>query len=102
MKNFKSLEKALLYFHQKGFATEFKISFDTITCVDKNLQYDTFDFDVLSTHEAEDDGDTLHYFLVQTNDGKKGYMLNDYGPDSDPVSIEMIDKLQLKNLSKLD
>jgi len=28
--------------------------------------------------------------------------VNTYGPYSDPVSIDMIDKLNLKNISKLD
>jgi hypothetical protein len=101
MKKFKSIEKALAYFEKEGFTQEFKISFDTITAIEAKKQYDTFDFDVVSTEEVMDEEDVISIFLVETSNGTKGYIINNYGPDSDPVSIEMIDKLQLKNISKL-
>ena len=102
MKKFKSFDKAIAYFTQKGFAQEFRLSFDTITAVESKEQFDTFDFDVISIEEINDEEDIIHLFLLKTSKGTKGYMVNDFGPDSDPVSIEIIDKLQLKNVSKLD
>ena len=100
MKKFKSFDKAIAYYKQQGFAQEFRLSFDTITALESKKQFDTFDFEVISTEEITEDDDVIAVFLIETNNGIKGYIVNDYGHDSDPVSIEMIDKLQLKNVSK--
>ena len=102
MKNFKSFDKAIAYYKQQGFTQEFNISFDTITDIETKKQFDTFDFEIESNEEILEDEGFIQVFLVSTNNGSKGFLVNTYGPYSDPVSIDMIDKLNLKNISKLD
>lgn len=104
MKTYDTLSKAVDALQEDGYTTDFKLRFDCLVCegFDKNFQPD--DFEVVEVHRFEgmtNPSDNSVLYAIEASDGKKGTLIDAYGAYSDPISIEMIEKFQMPNRSKI-
>ncbi len=103
MKSYDTLSEAVNDLQKVGYTHDFKLKFDCLSCEGVDRSYGSQDFEVESVHRFEgmsDPDDNSILYAVSTDDGRKGLLIDAYGVYSDPISIEMIDKLKMPNRSK--
>jgi len=98
MTNAVSSNHSLCRLIQKGFKESFILRFDALVSEEDEQLYHAPDFEVFQRIETPSGEPQL--FAIETHDHRKGILTSEYGISPDPVSIEMIDKLQLTNLSR--
>jgi hypothetical protein len=97
MINYETVVEALAGLKAKGFTLDFNINFDKITCAEKNLQLNPYDFEIKEFYRFEgatnpDDEDIV--LAIESRDGLiRGCITSAYGTYADKASAEMITKL---------
>jgi hypothetical protein len=84
-----------------GYTAEFTVSNDAIKAPDANHVYRAGDIRVSNFYRFEgvsDPADSAILYLIETNDGKKGTLLDAYGIYADPQISRFMDKV--KEVSK--
>lgn len=99
MDSLSSIDSITSEFQKRGFTAGFKLRFDKLVTED-GKQYGTADFDLIESVKIEEDETNTRLFAVLTSDQTSGLMIESFGPGTDPISIDMIEKLQLPNLSR--
>jgi len=98
MKKFASLVEAIDDFRRRGFTNDFNLKEDCIEC--GGLQLHPDDFEIVEVHRFEgftnpDDSSVL--YAIEGKDGLKGVLVDAYGVYANPVSTELLAKLQVKH-----
>lgn len=98
MKTYDTLSEALNDAQNRGYTFDFNLLESCIKCksLDKNFQPDQFN--IVEVHRFEgmtnpDDNSVL--YLIETEDGTKGTLVDAYGAYADSLSREMIEKLKI-------
>jgi len=98
MKTYDTLSEALNDAQNRGYTFDFNLLENCIECksLDKNFQPDQFN--IVEVHRFEgmtnpDDNSVL--YLIETEDGTKGTLVDAYGTYADSLSREMIEKLKI-------
>lgn len=104
MRNIETLSGAVVYFQNLGYTANLQLRFDKLEDPQTDEAYFPDDFDINETMRFEgltnpDDNSIL--FAITTKQGVKGLVTMAYGADADPISIDMIEKFQLPNKSRL-
>lgn len=100
MKKFTSLVEALDDLRQRGFANDFNLKENCIECGRLQLQLHPNDFEIVEVYRFEgvtnpDDSSVL--YAIEGKDGVKGVLVDAYGVYANPVSTELLAKLQVKH-----
>jgi hypothetical protein len=103
MRSFDTITSAVEQLQHEGFQSSFEIKFDTLMDLSDTRRYHTTDFEVSELLQFETQAKkvlTTRVYAIETKDKRKGILIDDDADKHDPVSIEMVEKLQLPNRSK--
>jgi hypothetical protein len=81
----------------QGFTTDFNLAENCIIC--DSQKFDPNDFEIIDVYRYEgnsDPADEAAVYAIQSNTGLKGVLVAGYGPSSDSMSNEMLEKLSRK------
>jgi hypothetical protein len=99
MKNsYISLSVAISELQAEGFTEDFNLVANGIECKKYRTQWLAEELEVVKYYRFEgmtDPGDNTILYLIETNDGKKGLLVDAYGADSSSLMYEMIQKLKM-------
>lgn len=103
MRSFDTMTTAIKTLQKEGYDRDFQLKFDTLESVEDEQYYKPSEFVIKEVFRFEgmtNPGDSSILFAIETEDQKKGLLVDAYGAKSDPISVEMIDKFQIPNPSK--
>lgn len=99
MKNsYPSLSIAIEDLQKHGFTEDFNLVEEGIESKNLKKQWKAGELEVIKFYRFEgmtNPGDNTILYLIETQDGKKGLLVDAYGADAGTVSPEMIQKLRL-------
>ncbi len=96
--NFQSLSEALEALRQEGYTRNFNLQETRIECSEKKDQFDPSQFTITKAYRFEgfsDPADNSVVYAVEAADGSKGTLVDAYGPYSQALSPEMLQKLKV-------
>ncbi|RYC69083.1 phosphoribosylpyrophosphate synthetase [Spirosoma sordidisoli] len=98
MQTYDTLTEALDALRKQGFTRDYNLKSDCLKCQQDGIEMRPADFDIVDVYRFEgmtDPGDsTVLYAIEETETGKKGTLVDAYGPYADAVSSEMAEKLR--------
>ncbi|RMA58007.1 phosphoribosylpyrophosphate synthetase [Ulvibacter antarcticus] len=97
-KSYTSLSVAIGALQNEGYTVDFNLAKNGLHSKSLKTEWKSCELDVIKYYRFEgmtDPGDNTILFVIETNDGKKGLLVDTYGADSGPVSREMIEKLRM-------
>ncbi|AFL79845.1 hypothetical protein Aeqsu_0331 [Aequorivita sublithincola DSM 14238] len=99
MKNsYSSLSIAIADLQKEGFIEDFNLVAEGIESKNLKKQWKAGELEVVKFYRFEgmtNPGDNTILYLIETQDGKKGLLVDAYGADQGEISPEMIQKLKL-------
>lgn len=98
MDSYDTVNAALNGLKAKGYVEDFNLAPDCIECKSQQLTLHPSDFVIDEFHRFEGDSnpdDNSIVYAISSKDGLKGTLLDAYGPYSDSLSEEMIEKLRI-------
>ena len=100
-KGYDTLVDALNDLREEGFSEDFNLSSNCIVCTSKdNIEVLPEDFNIVAYYRFEGDSNpddsSVLYAIDSPKHEIKGIMVDAYGAYSDPLSIEMLQKLKIK------
>lgn len=98
MRDFDTLVEALNSLKEEGYQYDFNLLDNGLHCKELNLFVDTSEFQVEEIHRFEGDSnpdDSSILYVLSTNDGVKGTLLDAYGAYSGEISPELLAKLKI-------
>ncbi|MCB0655298.1 MAG: phosphoribosylpyrophosphate synthetase [Saprospiraceae bacterium] len=98
MFHYDTMVAALEDVKKRGFTLDFNLHYDKIQCHNPAGDYDPARFEIVEIHRFEgmsstDDNSIL--YLIITDDGRKGSLVDAYGVYGDGLSPEMIKKMRV-------
>lgn len=98
MHHYETLVQAIQDLKERGYTEDFNLKFDCLECGSDShpLKPEEFEIDEVYRFEgASDPADSsVLYAISSERHGRKGILVSAYGAYTDPVSAEMIRKLQ--------
>lgn len=100
MKKYTTLVDALDDLRRRGFTEDFDLQPTCLECARLQLQLHPDDFEIAEVYRFEgatnpDDSSVL--YAIEGKDGMKGVLVDAYGVYADPVSTQLLAKLQVKH-----
>jgi hypothetical protein len=99
MQTYDTVVAALKGLKERGYKTDFNLSFDQLICSDKKCYLNPSQFEIVEVYRFEGDtnpSDEDVVYAVESKEGNiKGTVTSAYGTYSDPVSVEMTKKLTM-------
>lgn len=98
MQSYDTLVEALNDLNKKGYTHDFNLAEDCLICQNKDLQLRPEQFhivDVFRFEGASNPDDSSILYVIESADGHKGTLVNAYGIYADPMSSDMVRKLQI-------
>ena len=92
--NYDSIVEAQAGVRQKGFTEEFLWKDGEMLSEDKSMQYDATDLTVVEHYRFEgmsNPADMSIMMLLESKDGRKGYVISSYGPTADEKLTKFLD-----------
>lgn len=104
MKNgYDTLSLAIADLQKEGYTEDFNLIDDGIESKNLRQQWKAGELDVVKYYRFEgmsSTGDNSILYVVETKGGKKGLLVDAYGVYDGQISQDMIDKLNMNNLTK--
>jgi len=100
MKSYDNLIDALNDLKLRGYTIDFNLMQNQIACDQHNLYLEPNEFEIDEAYRFEgmnDPDDSSIIYAISSQHGKKGVLINSYGPNADEVSSEMVLKLHYQN-----
>ncbi|HZH70629.1 MAG TPA: phosphoribosylpyrophosphate synthetase [Flavobacteriaceae bacterium] len=101
MKNsYTSLSIAINELKKLGYTIDFNLLDHGISCSVKQKTWKPEQLNVVKYYRFEgptDPGDNSILFVIETEDGHKGLLVDAYGAESGEISKEMMEKLRIHN-----
>lgn len=98
MKAFDTITEALNDLKKRGYTIDFNLQFDNIFCEHTNTRFKPSEFEIVEVHRFEgqtDPADEAVVYAIEAKDGRKGVLVEAYGPYANEVSEEMLRKLKI-------
>ena len=98
MKSYDTLVEAIQDLKQDGYAYDFNLMDNTISCADITTSFGPDDFNVVAVYRFEgmsNPSDNSILYVIETLTGVKGLLVDSYGTYSGEVSDELLQKLNL-------
>lgn len=99
--SYSSLSVAIQDLQDKGYTADFNLVAEGIESKSLKKIWKAGDLDVVKFYRFEgmtNPGDNTILYLIETNDGRKGLLVDVYGADQGEISPEMIKKLSMRNV----
>ena len=98
MRSFDTLVEALNSLKKEGYKYDFNLLDNGLHCKELSLSVDTSEFQVEEIHRFEGDSnpdDSSILYVLSTNNGVKGTLLDAYGTYSGEISPDLLAKLKI-------
>jgi hypothetical protein len=98
MFSYDTITEAISDLKQRGYTTDFNLSFDRIVCPQSPVTLLPADFEIAETYRFEgetDPADEAILYAIASRQGLKGTLVNAYGIYADQTSAEMVQKLSV-------
>ncbi len=98
-KSYSSLSVAIADLQKEGFSEDFNLIAEGIESKSLKKQWKAGELEVVKFYRFEgmtDPGDNTILYLIETNDGRKGLLVDVYGAEQGDISPEMIKKLTIR------
>lgn len=99
-KSYSSLSVAIADLQNKGFTDDFNLVAEGIESKSLKKKWKAGELEVVKFYRFEgmsDPGDNTILYLIETNGGRKGLLVDVYGADQGEISPEMIKKLTINH-----
>lgn len=99
MISYDTVTEAVKKLKERGYNVDFNIAFDKLMCSENKICLHPEEFEITEVYRFEgdsnpDDEDVV--YAVESKDGKtKGVITSAFGPNADPVSTAIIQKLSI-------
>ncbi len=101
MKNYDTLSEATNNLKKRGFVLDFEQKGTHLECTQqKDLKLDPGKFDIVEYHRFEgmsNPDDNSVVYAIESDDGKKGLLVDAYGVYADEYSPEMLKQLDIRS-----
>lgn len=97
--SYTSLSVAIEDLQKNGFSEDFNLIAEGIESRSLKKQWKAGELEVIKFYRFEgmsDPGDNTILYLIETQDGRKGLLVDVYGADQGEISPEMIKKLTIR------
>ena len=94
-----SLSIAIEDLKKKGWTEDFNLKTEGVLCETTQEEYDPARFNIEQVYRFEgmtNPSDMSVLYAIETDDGKKGLIVDGYGPTSQAVSLEMAQKMKVE------
>ncbi|MDC7996251.1 phosphoribosylpyrophosphate synthetase [Altibacter sp. HG106] len=98
--SYSSLSVAIEALQKEGYTIDFNLVEEGVESKSLKATWKAGQLEVVRFYRFEgmtNPGDNTILYVIKTDDGKKGLLVDAYGADTGPVSQEMIDKLNIHN-----
>jgi|SRR5690554_1188619 len=98
--SYTSLSVAIEDLQTKGFTEDFNLIAEGIESKSLKKQWNAGDLEVVKFYRFEgmtNPGDNTILYLIETNDNRKGLLVDVYGADVGELSPEMVKKLSIRD-----
>lgn len=99
MYQYKSVVEALKDLKARGYTIDLNLAFDKLICEDKNICLNPGDFEITEVYRYEGqsnpDDESIVYGISSKDGEIKGVLVSAFGLYADPMSDEMIKKMQV-------
>lgn len=98
MYTYDTVVEAVQGLKQRGYTIDFNLEADRISCRVTALSLTPAEFEITEVYRFEgnsDPADEAIVYAIESRQGKKGVLVNGFGPSSDETGEEMIKKLKL-------
>ena len=99
MYSYDTISDAVTGLKNRGYTIDFNLEFDRICCHETPISLVPSEFEITEVHRFEgesDPADEAVVYAIESKHGHKGIVVNGFGISADPVSDEMIEKLNVK------
>lgn len=99
-RGYSSLSVAIEDLKNKGYTEDFTLIAEGIESKNLKREWKAGDLEVIDYYRFEgmsNPGDNTILYLIETNEGNKGLLLDVYGADIGEISPEMIKKLKIRH-----
>ncbi len=96
MKSFDTLVDAINDLKARGFDRDFNLKENYIECSNSKRQLSPGEFDIVEVYRFEgmtNPSDQAILYAIKSHDGLMGTLVNGYGPTADPISQQLVAKL---------
>ena len=96
MRYYDTVSEAVNDLKKRGFAVDFNLQENCLIC--HGDKYNVSDFEITEVYRFEgntDPSDEAVVYAIESNDGKKGVLVNGYGISADVMDGEMAKKLTI-------
>lgn len=93
--HYDTVSEAIEALRRQGYTFDFNIEGNHVVC--SHGKFDTNNFEITDIYRYEgisDPGDEAAVYAIQSSNGLKGILVTGYGPSTDAVSTEMLEKLR--------
>lgn len=100
MKRYLTLVEALDDLRSRGFTNDFDLKINYVECARLQIQLHPDDFEIAEVHRFEGEtnpDDSAVVYAIEGKDGLKGVLVDAYGVYANPLSAELLAKLQVKH-----
>lgn len=97
--SYSTLSVAIADLQSKGFTEDFNLIAEGIESKSLKKQWNAGDLEVVKFYRFEgmtNPGDNTILYLIETNDDRKGLLVDVYGADVGEISPEMVKKLSIR------
>lgn len=98
--SYTSLSVAIADLQTKGFTEDFNLIAEGIESKSLKKQWKAGDLEIVKFYRFEgmtDPGDNTILYLIETNDNRKGLLVDVYGADVGDISPSMLRKLSMRD-----
>ena len=99
MKSYDTLTEAVNDLKKRGFTLDFNLEENNISCPRENFKLKPEEFYIREIYRFEGESnpsDEEVVYAVESNDGKRGTLVDAFGTYAESLSDEMIEKLERK------
>ncbi|HEX8425183.1 phosphoribosylpyrophosphate synthetase [Hymenobacter sp.] len=96
--SYDALVQAIRDLQKRGYQHDFKVVEGGLHCTDLDLRLHPAEFQVRAVYRFEgptDPGDENVLYAIESMQGVKGLLVSAYGPYSEPLNDELIQKLNM-------
>jgi hypothetical protein len=100
MFTYDTLSEAVSGLRARGYSVDFNLDYDNIHCKDLDIALKPSEFEITEVYRFEGDSDPADesvLYAIESRHGQKGVLVNGFGISADPLSDEMVGKLQVRH-----